>query len=144
MAPAVVDGNRGGGKRRIGECSHRDAHAFRFAFFGVEQRGSAYRTESKAESRTLVTRTYLFGGRARDAEGRRETRQGGEHAAGALLAGKAVADANAAWSAVDFNAKLAASAGCCSWHRLPRRIVDAVEAGPIASRYARACTRPRA
>jgi len=82
--------------------------------FGVEHRGAADRTEAKPESRTLIAGTYVFRGRARDVERRRETRERREHAAGAPLAGEAMADANAARLTVHFNAQLAAGAGCCS------------------------------
>src|SRR5262245_26981218 len=112
MAAAVVD--RVGRRReaRIGERADRDAdEAIFVAFLGVEYVSSAYGTEAEAEAGAVVAGADVFGGGAGDGVGHGEAGERGEHAAGAALAGQAVADADAAWLALDFDAQLAAATG---------------------------------
>jgi hypothetical protein len=86
----------------------------------MEQRGAAERTEAEAESRALVAGAHVFRGLAGDAKGLGKTRQGRKHAAGAPLAGKAMAYADAKRLAFDIDAQLPTGARCCSWHGSPR------------------------
>lgn len=96
MAAAVVDGALGRRKLRIGECADRHCHERALsADFGVEQVGAADRAEPESVARAPVADAQIFGCRTRDRIGRGEGSESSKDAAGATLAGEAVADADA-------------------------------------------------
>lgn len=114
MPAAVVDGNPGRWKIRIGKCPDGDAHAAALAFFGVEDGRPADRTEPESEPGALVAGTDVFGGGSEDLERPGEAGQGREDAAGSLLAGEAMANTDAPRLAFDLDAQLSAKAGGCT------------------------------
>jgi hypothetical protein len=108
MPATVVDGNCGQWKVRVGKRTDSDTDSAIFANFGVEDGSSTNGAEPEDELGTLVPDTNVFGGVAKDLEGRVEAGQCGEHTAGPLLAGEAMADANASWLALNSNPQLSA------------------------------------
>jgi hypothetical protein len=108
MPAAVVDGNCRRWKVRVGKGTHCDADSAIFADFGVEDGSPTNGAKPEDELGTLVPDTDVFGGVPKDLEGCVETGQCREHTAGPLLAGEAVADANAAWLALNSNPQLSA------------------------------------
>jgi len=99
----------------IRERTHGNAHGLRIAVFRMKQRGPAHGTEPEDESRTLIADTRVLSRLTMDLVGRRKSGERGEDTAGATLAGKAIADADTSWLAIDFNSQL--SAGACSGSR---------------------------
>ena len=108
MPAAVVDGNCRRWKVRVGKCTHSDADSAIFADFGVVDGSPTNGAKPEDELGTLVPDTNVFGGIAKDLEGRVEAGQCREHTAGSLLAGETVADANASWLALNSNSQLSA------------------------------------
>ena len=84
-----------------------------------------------------VALAQVLGGLAADAVRWRERGERSEHAAGALLAGKAVAEADAERLAVDFDAELAATAGRTAHGAISERF-RAASRGPASARPTRA------
>ena len=84
---AVVDGNPGRRKMRIGKRPDGDADAIVVAFFGVEDGCSADRAEPEYEPGALVPDSDVFGGGSDNLERSGEAGQGRKDAAGPLLAG---------------------------------------------------------
>jgi hypothetical protein len=109
-----VDGNSRRWKVRISERTHGDAHRLTVAVFGVEDGSPANRAEPEYEPGSLIPDANIFGGGTEDFERCREAGQRREDTAGPLLAGEAVANANASWLAFDLNAQLPTEAGGCS------------------------------
>jgi hypothetical protein len=108
MPATVVDGNCRRWKVRVGKRTHSDTDSAIFANLSVEDGSSTNGAEPEYELGTLVPDTDVFGGVARDLEGCVEAGQCSEHAAGPLLAGEAMADANASWLALNSNPQLSA------------------------------------
>src|SRR5580658_1364861 len=111
MAAAVVDGGARRRKRGIGESADCDRDAAGDAFLGVEKVGPADRAEAKPERRALVADPHVVARSALDLVGLGEPCLGGEHAAGAPLAGETMAKAYGARLALNLDAELAADAG---------------------------------
>lgn len=114
MPPSVVDRHGRGWKCRIPKPANRDADPIIDTVFGMEQVAAADRAEAEHEARTVIADAPVFGCVARHLIRRSEARERGKNAAGALLAGVTVADANTERFTVDLDAKLAAAAGCGS------------------------------
>jgi hypothetical protein len=93
---------------RVGKRTDGDAHRIIVPFFAVEDRGPADRAEPESELGALIPDPNVFGGAAEDFERSGEARQRCEDAAGSLLTGEAVANADSARFAFDFNAQLSA------------------------------------
>jgi hypothetical protein len=106
MPATVVDGNCRQWKVWVGKRTHSDTDSAIFANFGVEDGSSTNRAEPEDELGTLVPDTDVFGGVPKDLEGGVEAGQCREHTAGSLLAGEAVADANASWLTLNSNPQL--------------------------------------
>ncbi len=104
MPAAIVDGKLRGRKAGIGKSAYGDAHAVDFPFFGVEEVGPADGAETENELCPLIAGTHIFCGVAYDLVGSSEAGQGGEDAAGSLLASKAVANADSGRLALDYYA----------------------------------------
>ena len=112
MPAAVVDRILRRRKLGIGKRADRNAdEGLLAAFLGVEQRGAADRAEAEREAAAMVADAHVFGRGAGDLVWCGVTGQRGEHAAGAALAGEAMADADAARLALNLDAQLAAGTG---------------------------------
>src|SRR5256885_5163591 len=106
MSAAVVDRDRGGGEARIGERADGDAHARVFAtFLGVEHGRAADRAEPERESGPLIADANVLGGGPGHGVRRGEAGQRRKDTARSTLTGEAVADADAAWFALHFDAQ---------------------------------------
>ena len=105
----------------IGKGADRDADGgWLAAFFGMEHRTAADRAETKTESAAVVAGAHEFGCVTGNSVRRSERGQRSEHAACSLLAGQAVADADAERFVLNFNLQLAAEAGSGSGtHSIP-------------------------
>ena len=110
---AVVDGNSRRWKARVSECTYGDAHGLIVTVFGVEDGSPTNRAEPEYELGSLIPDANVFGGGTKDFERSREAGQCCEDTAGPLLAGEAVANADASWFAFDLNAQLSAGARRC-------------------------------
>jgi hypothetical protein len=92
--------------------------------FGVEDGSPTNWAEPEYELGALIPDTNVFGGGTEDFEWSREAGQCCEDAACPLLAGEAVAQADALWFAFDLNAQLSAGTrGCSGRHQAPRRMI---------------------
>jgi hypothetical protein len=105
---AVVDGNSRRWEVRVRKRTHSDTDSAIFADFRVEDGSPTNGAKPEDELGTLVSDTDVFGGVPKDLEGCVEAGQCREHTAGPLLAGEAVADANASWLALNSNPQLSA------------------------------------
>src|SRR3990170_555607 len=110
MPPAVVDGNLRRRKAGVGKRADGDAHGSFLTIFSMKHGGPANGTEPETKLCSLIPGAHIFGGVAEDLIRSREAGQGRKHTAGSLLAGKAVANADAARFAFDLNAQLSAGA----------------------------------
>ena len=104
MPAAIVDGHLGRREAGVGKRADGDADAPAYPFFGVEQIGAADRAEAENEPGPLIAGADILGSRANDLVGSGKAGQGSEHAAGSLLASKAVAESDAGRRTLDFNA----------------------------------------
>ena len=122
MSATVIDRSLRWRKAWVGEGTHGDTHrGLLVAFFSVEHRCSADRTESEPEPGSLVPDAHIFRCGAENPIGRGESGQRREHTAGPTLTGETVADANPEGFAKNFNAQLAAgTSGCSRSHSVPR------------------------
>jgi hypothetical protein len=111
---AVVDGNSGRWKVRVSKRTHGHAHRLIVTVFGVEDGSPTNWAEPEYELGSLIPDSNVLGGGTEDFERSRETGQCCEDTAGPLLAGEAVANANAMWFAFDLNAQLSAGTRGCS------------------------------
>lgn len=158
MSPAVVDREPGWWKARIGKCADGDTDARRLSLLRVEKVGAADGAEAKPELGALITGADVLGGDAGDLVRAAEAREGGKDAAGPLLAGEAMADADDARLAVDRDPKLPAMTGSGSrshhtaWW-LHRCLIAPARHEPrsqrarsirLSGRAARRCSLPRA
>jgi len=116
VSAAVVNGNPRRRKAWIGKRADGDAHRLIVTLFAVEDSSPTNRAKPEDESGSLVPDTHVFGGRTEDFERSREAGQCREDTAGPLLAGEAVANADAAWFAFDLNAQLSAATCRSSGH----------------------------
>jgi len=114
VSTAIVDRDPWRRKARVGKRTHGDAHGFLVTLFSVEDVGPADWAEPELEPGTLIAGADVFGGGTEDFERSRKARQCCEDTAGPLLAGEAVANANASWFAFDLNAQLSAVTRPCS------------------------------
>ena len=121
MPAALVDGKSGRWKARVSKSAHGDAHRLIVTGFGVEDGSSTNWAKPEYELCSLIPDADVFGGGPRDFERRGEARQCCEDAAGPLLTGEAVANANATRFAFDLNAQLPAGARGCSGRHWARR-----------------------
>ncbi len=133
MPPPVVDRYGRRWKHRIAKSADRDADPIAHAVFGMEQVAAADRAEAEHEARALIAGAPIFGRVPGDSIRCGEAREGGEDAAGTLLAREAMADADAERFAVELDAELTATAGSDSRGR--GRVRHASRAGirPIES-----------
>jgi hypothetical protein len=90
----------------VSKRTHGHAHGLILTVFGVEDGRSTNGAEPEFELGSLIPDANVLGGRAEDFERSRETGQRREDTTGPLLAGEAVANANALWFALDLNAQL--------------------------------------
>jgi hypothetical protein len=122
MSATIIDRNLRRRKARIGEGAHGDAHRRLFVtFFGMEHSCPAGITEPEPEPGALITDANVFGRSADDLVRGGEAGQRCKDTARPTLTGEAVANANAEWFAVNFNAQLAAGTrGCSRTHQAPR------------------------
>jgi len=124
MPAALVDGKSGCWKARVSKRAHGDAYRLIVTDFRVEDSSSTNWAKPEYESCSLIPDTDVFGGGTEDFEWSREAGQCCEDAAGPLLTGEAVANANSTGFALDLNAQLSAGArGCSGRHRAPRRVI---------------------
>jgi len=93
---------------RVGKRADGDAHGIVVTLFAVEDGGPADRAEPESELGAPISDSDVFGGSSEDFERSGEARQRCEDAAGSLLTGEAVANADSARFAFDFNAQLSA------------------------------------
>jgi hypothetical protein len=142
VSTAVVDGDPGCGKGRVGKSTHGHAYGFVVAVFGAKDVRAADRAEPEYEPGPLIADTNVFGGGSKDFEWSWEAGQRREHAASSALAGETVANANSFWVAFDFNAQLpAGTRGCSGRHRAPRFDCYAVKLRAISD-HINASSRP--
>lgn len=142
MSTAVVDGNPGCGKSRIGESTYRDADGFVIAIFGVEDRRPANGAEPESELRSLIADSNVLRGGAEDIERSGESGQRREDAAGPLLTGEAIAHADPSGVPLNLNAQLpAGTRGCSGRHRSPRRVLHCLSFISTLLRNVTACSR---
>jgi hypothetical protein len=119
VSTAIVDGNLRRWKERIGKRTNGNAHGLILIFLGVEYRGPANGAKPKYELGSAVADASEFGRGTGYLVWSGESGQRCENAAGPLLAGQAVANANSPWLTFDFNAQLSAGARGSSgkhWH----------------------------
>jgi hypothetical protein len=110
MPAAVVDGKSRGWKARVSKRTHGYADGLIVTVLGVEDGRPTNWAKPECEPCALIPDTNVFGGGAEDLEGSREARQGRKDTAGPLLAGEAMANANASRLAFDLNTQLSARA----------------------------------
>jgi len=110
---AVVDGNSRRWKAWVSKRAHGDAHRLIVTIFGAEDGGPTNWAKPEYELGSLIPDTNVLGGGTEDFERSREAGQCCEDTAGPLLAGEAVANADASWFAFDLNAQLSAGARRC-------------------------------
>ena len=112
MSATVVDGILRWREARVGEGAHGDTHRRLFlTFFGVEHGGPADRAEPEPEPGSLVTNANVLSCRARDLIRCGEGGQRGKDTARPTLTGEAVANPDAEWFTLNFDAQLAAGTG---------------------------------
>jgi len=108
---AVVNGILGWREIGVGEGADGDAdRAAILALFRMKEIGPADRAEAETEFGALIAGADVFGGAAGHLIIGAEGCEGGEDAAGAALAGEAVADADAERLALDRYLQLSAGA----------------------------------
>jgi hypothetical protein len=148
MSAAVIDRSSRRREARVGKRSHGDAHGRPFvSLFGVEHGRPADRAEPERELGSLVTDANVLGRGAKDLVRGGEAGQRCKDTACSTLAGQAMADSDAAWLSLDFDAQLAAGTGGCSrTHSAPRgRFSSRVGNGgafPLSTRWWRAPVEP--
>ena len=99
MPTDVVDGNSRRWKARVSKSTYSDANILIVTVFSVEDGCPTAGAETEYDLGSLIPDTNVSGGAAEDFERSREAGQCCENTAGPLLAGEAVANANAAWLA---------------------------------------------
>jgi hypothetical protein len=114
VSTAIVDGNSRRWKAGVSERTNGNAHRLIVAFFRVENRRPTDWAEPEYELGSPIPDTSVFSGRSEDHVVTGESGQRRENAARPLLAGQAVANANASWLTFDLNAQLPARASGCS------------------------------
>jgi hypothetical protein len=106
MAPAIVDGIARRRKTGIGECSNRDSDTARFAVLGVEEVCATDRAKAKSKLGTLIAGADVLGDLAEDLVGGGKPCKCREDGTCSLLTGEAMANADNARLALNFDAKL--------------------------------------
>jgi hypothetical protein len=114
MPTAFVNGILRRRKIGIDKCAYRNHHETFLAFGGVKHVAPTNRAKPEAEFCTLIAGTHVFGSGAGDAVRSRVSGEHGKHTAGALLAGKTMANACAQRFALHLDPKLSATTGSCS------------------------------
>lgn len=105
MPTAVIDRIFRRREARVGKSANRNRDAGVLAtFFGVKHRRAAHRTETESESGSVIADANVFCRDAGNFIGRRECGKGSKHAAGTLLARKAMANARSEQFAMYFDA----------------------------------------
>jgi hypothetical protein len=121
MPAAIVNGDTGRRKVRIGKRTHGDAHRIIASVFGVEDGSTADWTKSKGELGSLVADTHVLRCGAENVEWSVKAGQCSERTSRPSLAGKAVTNPNALRFAFDFNAQLSTgTTGRPGMHGVPR------------------------
>jgi hypothetical protein len=115
MSATVIDRILRWRKAWVGEGAHGDTHRRLFVIFlGVEHGCSADRAEPELEPGSLVTNANVLRCGAIDLVRYREAGQHRKDTARPTLTGEAVANANAEWFTLNFNAQLSTGTRGCS------------------------------